>query len=310
MVRAHRSYRHEALLYRGSTGFLSAVVPFVREGLAAQQPVLVAVIEPRLRALEAALGKDAEKVGMLDMAEVGSNPARIIPVWRQFVEEACANGVPARGIGEPVWAGRRAAEIDECFLHEGLLNIAVAPDTPLWLMCPYDVDALSSAVIDEAHRSHPVVVESDQYRGSTAYGGAYHVANLFGEELAEPVGATQSLSFSAQNLPEVPAFVAQRAARVGLAPERADVLASALVEIAADSTRHASGSGTLRMWANGPALICEVRDNAVVTNPMVGRESTAPTVHREGLWRANQVCDLIQTRSNSAGTTVRVHTWF
>lgn len=309
-MRAHRSYRHEALLYRSGTGFLSAVVPFVREGLAAQQPVLVAVIEPRLRALESALGRDAEKVDLVDMAEVGSNPARIIPVWRNFIERACVDGRPARGIGEPVWAGRRDPEIDECYLHEGLLNIAVAPDTPLWLMCPYDVDALPDGVISEAHRSHPVVVESDQYRGSTAYGGAYHVANLFGEELEEPPPTAQSMTFTTENALEVPTFVAQRAARVGLAPERADILASAVTEIAADSARHASGGGTLRMWAAGPALICEVRDDAVVTNPMVGREVPTTMSHHQGLWRANQVCDLIQTRSNAAGTTVRVHTWF
>ncbi len=41
--KAHNTYRHECLLYAGTGGFLDAVVPFVRDGLALQEPVLVAV---------------------------------------------------------------------------------------------------------------------------------------------------------------------------------------------------------------------------------------------------------------------------
>ena len=66
-------------------------------------------------------------------------PGRIIPAWREFV--AGTNGRPIRGVGEPIWAGRRAAEIVECQLHEALLNLAVDTDTPLWLLCPYDISA-------------------------------------------------------------------------------------------------------------------------------------------------------------------------
>jgi hypothetical protein len=51
-----------------------------------------------------------------------------------------------------------------------------------------------------------------------------------------------------------------------------------------------------------------VVDDTVVVDPLIGRR--AP---REGeddsLWIANQACDLVQVRSSSAGTTVRVHAW-
>ncbi len=43
------------------------------------------------------------------MREVGRNPASIIPVWQQFVDES--EGRPVRGIGEPVWAGMGPTEI-------------------------------------------------------------------------------------------------------------------------------------------------------------------------------------------------------
>ena len=109
------------------------------------------------------------------MADLGHNPALIIPAWRDFTDRHSGTGRPVRGIGEPIWATRRPEEIVEAQLHEALLNMAVPPDVPLWLLCPYDTAALDEQVLAEAHRSHPVVVESDTYRGSTEYGGAVHV---------------------------------------------------------------------------------------------------------------------------------------
>ncbi|MBA3233977.1 MAG: MEDS domain-containing protein [Propionibacteriales bacterium] len=66
-------------------------------------------------------------------------------------------GVRVRGIGEPVWPGRTAAELVEAQCHEALLNVAFA-DSGRWdLLCPYDIQALPDDVIAEALRSHPHV---------------------------------------------------------------------------------------------------------------------------------------------------------
>ena len=62
----------------------------------------------KIALLRTELGSDAAEVLFTDMAEVGSNPARIIPAWRAFVDEH--GGRPVRGIGEPIWAGRTPAE--------------------------------------------------------------------------------------------------------------------------------------------------------------------------------------------------------
>ena len=44
---SHRSYRHEALVFRGDDEFLASTVPFIIDGLEADQPVLVAVTPSR-----------------------------------------------------------------------------------------------------------------------------------------------------------------------------------------------------------------------------------------------------------------------
>jgi len=72
-------FRHEALLYAGDDGFLEGTLPFVRAGLEADEPILVAVAAHRIDLMRAELGADAEDVAFADMARLGANPARIIP---------------------------------------------------------------------------------------------------------------------------------------------------------------------------------------------------------------------------------------
>ena len=55
----HDGYRHEAFLWKGEDEFLAGTVPFILDGLAAGQPVMVAVIQQRIDLLRAALGPDA-----------------------------------------------------------------------------------------------------------------------------------------------------------------------------------------------------------------------------------------------------------
>jgi hypothetical protein len=85
-----------------------------------------------------------------------------------------------------------------------MLNIAIDPETPFWLICPYDAVTLSAAVVEEAHRSHPVIT--------------------------------------------------------------------------------------------------------VIDDVLLGRRRPVDDEH-DGLWHANQLCDLVQMRSSSAGTMLRVHAW-
>src|SRR4051812_23883915 len=86
-TRSHQSYQHEAFLYRGEDEFLDGVVPFVRDGIASGEPVMVAVIEERAALLRDALGSDGADVHFVDMAQLGHNPARIIPGWQRFLDQ-------------------------------------------------------------------------------------------------------------------------------------------------------------------------------------------------------------------------------
>jgi anti-sigma regulatory factor (Ser/Thr protein kinase) len=306
----HSSYQHEAFMYRDEDEFLAGTVDFVLDAVALRQPVMVALIKPRLQLLTEALGRAADQVILVDMGELGGNPARIIPAWLSFVEQHGGLDKPVRGIGEPQWAGRRPEEAIECQLHEGLLNVAVDPDIPLWLRCPYDVSALTPPLIDAALHSHPALVERGAFRGSTSYGGLDHVESVFRSELPPAPPGTDAFAFAGADLVRLRVHVAQRAAEAGLDRQRALDLAHAVSEIAANSVRHGGGRGELLTWVQPGALVCEVSDRGRLSNPMVGRRIPRPEADKgRGLWLANQLSDLIQIRSTPKGTAARVFTW-
>jgi anti-sigma regulatory factor (Ser/Thr protein kinase) len=303
-VRVH-GFEHEALLYAGDDEFVDQSVGFVREGVAAGEPVLVMVGARKIALLREALGADADAVHFGDMEEVGRNPARIIPAWRDF---ASAGGdVPMRGIGEPIWAGRSNDELVECQTHESLLNLAFADAGAFRLLCPYDTAALDADVIDEARRSHPLVSDGEvrwnsvSYRANTATSG-------FEKPLQPPPADARELRFGLESIAEVRALVAAEAAGAGLDAERAADFVLAASEAAANSVRHGGGHGTARVWRGEATLVCDVRDCGRLDDPLVGRVAPVPDpAGGEGVWIANHLCDLVQLRSFADGTVARLH---
>jgi anti-sigma regulatory factor (Ser/Thr protein kinase) len=302
-------YVHEAVLWRGPEQFLEATVPFVREGVAQGQPVMVATTRERVALLHDVLDGDAGAVRFVDMESLGANPARIIPAWSTFVR--AAGGRPCRGIGEPIWPGRSEVEVAECQLHESLLNLAVDARTPLWLRCPYDVGGLPDEVIAEAGRSHPVVTPAGAApERSDAYAGPQHALSAFAAPLAEPTDVGLRLEFDDGDLRRVREAVVAAARRCGVTGAGAGDLALAVHELAANSVLHGGGRGRLRVWREPGAVVCEVSDTGHVTDPLTGRHAVGVDGDTgRGLWMVNQLCDLVQLRSSASGTVVRVHTW-
>jgi anti-sigma regulatory factor (Ser/Thr protein kinase) len=301
-------FRHEALLYSGEQQFLAGVVPFIRDALAAGDPVVVAVDTDKIRLLAAELAGDAGRVHFADMREVGANPARLIPAWREFVEANAAPGTRIWGVGEPIWAGRSDAELVECQRHESLLNLAFADAGPLSFLCPYDTGGLEAGVIAEAHRSHPSVVRRGTLRRSESFRGTEAAAAPFSDPLPEPPGPVRVCRFAAGDLADVRRLVARHARAAGLSAPRCDDLVLAVNEVASNSVRHAGGRGTLRIWSERDVLVCEVRDGGRLDDPLAGRRRPDfGGVGGHGLWITNQLCDLVQLRSLADGTAVRMH---
>lgn len=302
-----RGFRHEAFLYAGDEHFVAGTAAFVRGGLEAGESVMVAVVEPRASLLRAALGRQADRVEFLDLADVGRNPARIIPAWRDWVDRQEPAGRGFRGIGEPIWAGRTPSELVECQLHEHLINTAFGDGPGWWLLCPYDRAALPGPVVERVYDAHPSVVADDRRERSAGYQQpGSSVPATFGEPLEEPTCPAAEVIFDLASLGELRDWVLQFAEP--LVGERGAANAVlAVSELAANSVKYGGGGGSLRLWREDGTVVCEVRDDGVITDPLAGRRRPSPATRgNAGLWIVNQLCDLLQIRSAAGrGTVVR-----
>jgi anti-sigma regulatory factor (Ser/Thr protein kinase) len=209
-----------------------------------------------------------------------------------------------RGVGEPVGPDRLVAEREECHVHEALLNVAVAPEVPLWLVCPYDTSLLTPADIEHAERNHPFVGDehgagvSDQHMLVDPFAGAFRA----------PVPPVRAMVYEVAQLSPARAFARDAARAAGVRAERTEEFVLAMSEVASNSVQHGGGTGTVQCWRETDRFICEVQDAGRLREPLVGRVRPEPGgLSGYGLWIAQQLCDLVQVRSDDHRTVVRLH---
>lgn len=321
---ADQSFLHHAFFYSSIDEYVAVTRAFVADGVAAGEGVLLAVPSEKVGLLRDAselagstavlsansLGAgtfDENTVHLVDLSEVGRNPGRIIPMWLDFVEYNARRGRGARGIGEPVWAARSAAELVECHWHEALLNLAFARGPAFPLMCPYDVAALDASVIEAARASHPFMYHQGQLARSSGFAGVPDAGADLATPLDEPPATAAKLAFGPGGLANVRLLVYERATAKGMRAHHAADLVLAASEVATNSLRHGGGRGTIYVWSGEKTVVCEVRDDGRIGDALVGCVRSAPhAVGGRGLWLVHQLCDLVEIRSGVQGTTVRL----
>ncbi len=300
-------FRHEALFYRDTAGYAADTARFIREGLSADEAVLVAVIDEHADPLREALGPDTASVEFLDMAGIGRNPARIIPAWQDWVERNAGCGRAFRGVAETAWAGRSDLEMRECRVHEHLLNTAFDPGPGWRLLCPHDAALLSAEVLHDVARAHPSVLGGQPPPGAYDASAADTALAAAPPDLGPPLFAA---SFGMEALPWLRTAVRARADQLGLrGPDVTDFVLVA-DELACNSVRHGGGRGRIALWADESHAVCEVRDEGLIRDPLVGRRrpNLATGIGGAGLWTANQLCDLLLIHSTpDTGTAVRAY---
>lgn len=301
-------FQHEALFYAAQDELISELADFVADGLVRGEPALLALSEHKLGPLRDTLGGDQEGVRFLDMDVVGANPARLIPAYRELIAEVAGDGV-CRGVGEPVGPQRHGDELAECHIHEFLCNIAFA-DCRWWVLCPYDTTKLDVATVEYARRSHPWIVENRQRQRSQAYEDVVSATAPLGAALAPAPPDSVRLVHDREDVGKVRAFIASQldGATLGLTPKRVQAMTLAVDLLIANPAGCGSCEGVLRLWRTYDAVVSELRLPYAVTDPLVGREDPDADPRSGPAFRAaNELCDLVQVRSDDTSTTVRLH---
>jgi len=293
---------HEALIYADSAQFLAVAVPFLTAALEAGEPALVAVRQGNAQLLEQELGRDVDGLGFVAIEELGRNPARIVPFWRDFLAGPATR--PARGISEPIWPGREPAEIDECQRHEYLLNLALPAGARASLLCAYDGSALADEMLAAVTRSHQALLRDGFRQPSDSY---LPECDCYGGKLSRHPADAAVFAYDRTRLSALRKRVKRAAEEIGIRPRQAADLVAAASELAANSVAHGGGTGTMYIWREGDHLLIDFEDRGRFEEPLAGRLHPATNQRGgRGLWLANQLCDLVQIRSGALGTTVRV----
>jgi anti-sigma regulatory factor (Ser/Thr protein kinase) len=297
---------HDALFYGSDDEFVATLVPFVRDGLARDQAVAAAVNAANIALLRDALGADASEVTFIDRDGWYRRPATTVAGWQRLLADAAGRGrAKIRLIGEVGFGtGERAVTWTR---YEAALN-RVFSDAPAWIVCPYDTRTLPPAVLTDARRIHPAVVN-----GSRHDSDSYLPTEEFLRLVPEPMPPAAGLPTLTMTLGDT-VGPARRALRAALAAsswsdsDRFDDLVLAVSEIAANSLCHGRGRRELRAWIAEQAVVCEVVDEGPgLSDPLAGfRPPDEVSTRGRGLWMAHQLCDSLAIDRSDTTTRIRL----
>jgi anti-sigma regulatory factor (Ser/Thr protein kinase) len=300
------SVMHDALLYGSDNDLVAAAVPFVQDGLASGDAVVVAVTPSNVDLLHEAMGPDADAVRFIDRTEWYVRPAGTVAGWKAEVDGAVGRGHRlVRIIGEVNFgAGGRPASWTR---YESVLNRVFA-DTPAWIVCPYDTRSLPDTILDSARHTHPTLITGAGRRASPGYVTPEQYLTAVPEPLPPLTGQpTVTLKIGESVAAVRHAVRAAATAGTWLARDRLTDLLAALSEVVTNSLLHGKGERMLSVWAHHGAVVCEVTDQGDgPVDPLAGyRPPSDHTNGGMGLWIARQVCDAVSIE-NVDGVT-RVH---
>jgi hypothetical protein len=161
--RAVRS--HEAGFYRSDAEFGALIIPFVEEGVAAGEPVILGYDDRKASLLRSWLA-DPDAVTFITGNSLYATPARAIAsYWQMFEQFTSAGAAQIRIAGDVPHEGNGGlfAGWDR---YESAIN-SVWDRFPVWSRCLYDTTTASARVLDAAERTHSrIVLPSGSYQPS------------------------------------------------------------------------------------------------------------------------------------------------
>lgn len=301
---ANEAFEHPALFYANEQEYIQQTGAFLREGLAAGEPMAVAVPGPNLELIKDELGVDARDIWFLDMTEVGRNPGRIIPKVLVGFADAHPKG-RVRIIGEPIWAGRSTVEYPACAQHEALINAAFE-GRAVTILCPYDQSRLDAVALADARLTHPTIISQGREQASHDYDWQAIVARY--NEPLESAPDAVVFSFGEAELRAVRNFAVDHACKGGLDAVRLEDAKLAVAELTTNSVVHGGGRGLFAMWSEPGQLVFEVRDGGRLSDPLAGRRPPEQgQFGGRGLLLVHYLADLVRMHTSEDGTTIRFY---
>jgi anti-sigma regulatory factor (Ser/Thr protein kinase) len=320
-----RGYRHEAVLYDSDQQLLDVVVPFLREGVAAGEPCLVALAASTSRLARAAVG---DITGLTFLDDRYDRPASVIRSNRDLFTVHLIDGasrirvaseVPHPGVGAP-WDGWAR--------YEATINHAYA-EFPLWGLCAYDTRITAGPVLDEVTRTHPYLATGYGHQVNPRYqdpaeflarrpssqADLVETASLPVIDLTDPTPSaardavhTASMISPGTAQVEAPQSAASRRGGAQLEPIQVEHLVFAVSEAVTNAVLHGRPPVRFRLWTAPDRIVATVTDRGDgPPDPFAGLLPVSdPSSAGLGLWLTHQLCSHVTLDTTDDGFTIRL----
>lgn len=304
-------FAHQAVFYDSDDHLLSAVVPFVREGLDRDDAVVLN-LEPTVTDLLPDEIRHHHRVRIGDTSAY-SRPAATLNTYQQLVRESVAKGSAGLRCVGSVDFSREDRSWQGWLRYESLINHVFASDR-LRGLCPYDLRRIPAQVTEGLRRSHPEVHDPT---GGPARNAEYvdPAAFLDLDEYATPPALIedQPPMLDVEDVSDLAALRLDLGlVMVGTDLHRAVVtdFGYAVDEVAANAMTHGAPPVRVRIWTSPTEIVATVTDRGP-GNPdrLAGYRRPAPGgdgTSTRGLWAARQLCDELDYGHDEDGFTVRL----
>jgi anti-sigma regulatory factor (Ser/Thr protein kinase) len=310
-----RGFVHQALIYDSDQAFIDVSLSFVREGIEAGEPTLVAVQRRNVDNLREALG-GADGVTLLSVEQWYETSARSRDKFARWASAHLTNGGHkhrrrinrVRLIGEPPWAVGNDAQVRDWARHESVINVAL-DGLPVTFICPYDARELPDGIIEHARATHPEIVDQSGTVSSAAYEDPREFCRRLDSEVRAPYGTTVTeLTFALGDLAAVRRVVESAVVGAGLPAARVGEMVLAVNEIATNAVIHGRPPAMLRVWKPEGELVFEVSDAGEgIRDVLAGQLGPAARgLSGRGLWLTRLLSDAVEVR-NGDGCAVSIH---
>lgn len=305
-ARGHLGNFHEAGFYGSDGEFLALIVPFVIEGLAAAEPVVIGYDARKCDLLRVALPRTAAVTYIADKSLYAS-PARAIEAYRRQFDRFLAAGAGQIRIAGDVPHEGNGGRFGGWDRYESAVNV-VWQDYPVWSRCLYDAATVPDAVRDVVERSHPRLVTVGGASASPRYQdvAGFDALPAAGDPLESSRPALELLDPSPEQARNRVAEVAH--GRLGTATT--EDLLFAVAEAVVNAQQHGCPPCTVGVWTGTDRVVVHVRDAGPgPADPLTGLvpSSGGETGPGLGLWLSHRLNDIdVAFISSPHGFTVRL----
>jgi len=295
---------HNLFLYDDDGALVDRVSPFLAEGVAEGEAVVL-VVDARKRALLTdALGGRARAVSYVDRDGYYTRPEAALAGYDAHIRRYVRDGAPRVRVFGELPRCRTQQDSDTWVLYEALLNPAFAHH-PVTIVCGLDAREQPDSVLEGSWETHPRTM-NESWSDNPHYHSPREVIRARTPAPEDVSGLTALAPDADARALRVRVLAEMAAAKI--AETEADDMVVAVGEVLANAHRHGGGARAVRIGRVGERFVCEVSDHGPgLDDPLAGYLPPRPgNGAGAGLWVARQLTRRLEMVSTPRGLTTRL----